>query len=205
MVEVLGEAHWLKPPTLARHHSKHLHELFYEGGPGKGHGTNKPPPTGRVQKGQKETPHVSPPPRILLTSIHLGWTRRALPGRTLSQNDWLKTTRKLILSPQTPRLRATEPFPNKTSCFVSICLSSDNSFLSVRWEPSFGPWKGSSFLQQKEEIVDHYLLAFTICIGQVSWPFLGSTEQEYILLNILNNKTSYHVSYFILVLTHSGC
>ena len=28
--EVLGEAHWLKLPTLARHHSKHLHELFYD-------------------------------------------------------------------------------------------------------------------------------------------------------------------------------
>ena len=27
---VLGEAHWLKPPTLARHHSNHLHELFYD-------------------------------------------------------------------------------------------------------------------------------------------------------------------------------
>ena len=27
--ELLGEAHWLKPPTLARHHSNHLHELFY--------------------------------------------------------------------------------------------------------------------------------------------------------------------------------
>ena len=24
-----GEAHWLKWPTLARHHSNHLHELFY--------------------------------------------------------------------------------------------------------------------------------------------------------------------------------
>ena len=26
---LLGEAHWLKPTTLARHHSNHLHELFY--------------------------------------------------------------------------------------------------------------------------------------------------------------------------------
>ena len=26
---MLGEAHWLKPPTLARHHSNHRHELFY--------------------------------------------------------------------------------------------------------------------------------------------------------------------------------
>ena len=30
MLLVLGEAHWLKPPTLARHHSNHLHELFYD-------------------------------------------------------------------------------------------------------------------------------------------------------------------------------
>ena len=32
--------------------------------------------------------------------------------------------------------------------FVSTCVSSDNSFPSVRQEPSFGPWKGSLFLQQ---------------------------------------------------------
>ena len=42
------------------------------------------------------------------------------------------------------------PFPNKISCSVSTCVSLDNSFLSVRQEPSFGPWKGSPFLQQKE-------------------------------------------------------
>ena len=40
------------------------------------------------------------------------------------------------------------PFPNKISCFVSTCDSLDNSFPSVRQEPSFGPWKGSPFLQQ---------------------------------------------------------
>ena len=44
------------------------------------------------RKGEMETPHVRPPPRILLAGIHLGWTRRAPPRRTLSQNDWLKTT-----------------------------------------------------------------------------------------------------------------
>ena len=49
-------------------------------------------------KGQKETPHIRPPPRIL-SGIHLGWTRSAPPGRTPSQNDWLKTTWKLIPSP----------------------------------------------------------------------------------------------------------
>ena len=67
---------WLKLPTLARHHSNHLHEFFlwqevllrnmelislYQ-----------PEEFG---KDQKETPPVRPPPRILLSGIHLGWTR----------------------------------------------------------------------------------------------------------------------------------
>ena len=39
------------------------------------------------------------------------------------------------------------PFPIK-SLALSACVSSDNSFPSVRKEPSFGPWKGSPFLQQ---------------------------------------------------------
>ena len=37
--------------------------------------------------------------------------------------------------------------PNKVSCFVSSCVSSEISFLSVRQEPTLGPWKGSPFLQ----------------------------------------------------------
>ena len=28
--ELLGEAHRLRPPTLARHYSNYLHELFYD-------------------------------------------------------------------------------------------------------------------------------------------------------------------------------
>ena len=28
--KLLGEAHWPKPPTLARHHNSHLHELSYD-------------------------------------------------------------------------------------------------------------------------------------------------------------------------------
>ena len=39
------------------------------------------------------------------------------------------------------------------SHFVSTCVSSDNSFPSVRREPSFGPWKGSLFLQQTVTLV----------------------------------------------------
>ena len=90
-------------------------------------------------KGKNETQPVWPPPRILLSGIHLGWTRPAPPGRTLSQNDWLKTTWKLIPSPWDPRLPATGqsgspglPYPPAlrlggpfqiTSLALSACVS----------------------------------------------------------------------------------
>ena len=84
-------------------------------------------------------------------------------GRTLSQNDGSKTTRKAIPSPWNSRLWAAwlsssgfpypmlsvpVPFPNKASCFFSSRVSSDNLFPSVRQEPTLRPWKGSPFLQQ---------------------------------------------------------
>ena len=61
--------------------------------------------------------------------------------------------RAALLGSLTPLLSTWVPFPNKVSCFVSTCVSSDNSFLSVRQEPSFGPWKGSLFLQQMVTLV----------------------------------------------------
>ena len=54
----------------------------------------------------------------------------------------------VLLGSLTLLLSTRVPFHNKISCFVSTCVSSDNSFPSVRQEPSFGPWKGSPFLQQ---------------------------------------------------------
>ena len=48
------------------------------------------------------------------------------------------------------------PFPSKVSCFVSTYVSSDNSFPSVRQEPSFGPWKGSLVLQQMVTLVGFF-------------------------------------------------
>ena len=41
-----------------------------------------------------------PPPRILLAAIHLGWELYAPPGRTLSPNEWPKTTQKLTRQPR---------------------------------------------------------------------------------------------------------
>ena len=156
---MLGEAHWLKLPTVAGHHSNNLHEVLVRNTQLISH--HQPEEFG---KGQKETPYVWPPPRIFLSGIYLGWMRHAPPGRTLSQNDRLKTTQKLthhhntqdwqpggqaiLLGSLTLLLFTWVPFPNKISCFVSTCVSSDNSFPSVRQEPTFGPWKGSPFLQQ---------------------------------------------------------
>ena len=58
------------------------------------------------------------------------------------------------------------PFPNKISCFVSTCVSLNNSFLSVRQEPSFGPWKGSPFLQQMATLVGLFFTETDILITQ---------------------------------------
>lgn len=67
------------------------------------------------RKDQKEMPHVLPSPRILIASIHLGWTMLAPPGSTLSQ-EWLaKTTLKLITSLENLRLLATRQ--NNSSWF----------------------------------------------------------------------------------------
>ena len=108
--------------------------------------------------------HMSIPPRILLTGIPLGWVMHVPPRRTLGQDDWPETTQKLthyhktrdckphgraVLGSLTLLLSAWTLLPNKVSCFVGMCVSSYNSFLSARQEPTLGPWKGSLFLQQK--------------------------------------------------------
>ena len=55
-----------------------------------------------------------------------------------------------------PSCSPPEALSNKISCFVSTRVSSDNSFPSVRQEPSFRPWKGSPFLQQVATLVGFF-------------------------------------------------
>ena len=50
-------------------------------------------------------------------------------------------------SPGLPYLPAGVPLPNKVFCCVYTCVSSDNSFLSVRQKPTLRPWNGFPFLQ----------------------------------------------------------
>ena len=137
---------------------------FTTGGPGKEHGTNKPPPTGRVQersKGDTTCPTTSQNPSLW----HPSWLNKACTTRKDSESEWLAKdnpeTNPITIKPRlwamwessSPGfpyflLSTRVPFPNKISCFVSTWVSSDSSFPSVRQEPSFRPWKGSPFLQQ---------------------------------------------------------
>ena len=133
----------------------------------KDHGTNKPPPTRRVRKrskGDTTCLTISQNPSLW----HPSWLSNACATRKDSElellaKDHLETnpitikpetvshaSRGVLLGSLTLLLSTRVPFPNKISCFVSICVSWDNSFPSVRQEPSFGPWKGPPFLQQKD-------------------------------------------------------
>ena len=63
-------------------------------------------------KGQKETPQVQPSPRILLSGVHLGCTRRTPPGMTLKSEWWAKDnpeTNPITIKPETAS-HVTEPF-----------------------------------------------------------------------------------------------
>ena len=114
-------------------------------------------------KGQKETSHVWPSPRILLSAINLEWAIHVLPERLLS--EWLAKhnpeTNSITIKPETASHVAEQtsggvplpycsppghPFPVK-SLALSAHVSSDNSFLSVRQELTFWPWKRAPFLQ----------------------------------------------------------
>ena len=137
---------------------------FMTGGPTKEHGTNKPPPTGRVQdrsKGDTTCLTTSQNPSLW----HPSWLNKACTTRKDSESEWLAKdnpeTNPITIKPETVGHEAEQfswvplvllstraPFPNKISCFVSTCVSSDNWFPSVRQESSFGPWKASPFLQQ---------------------------------------------------------
>ena len=125
-VVILGEARWLKPPTLARHHVTICMSCFTTGGPGEEQRISLYQPEEFV-KGQKETPPVQPPPRILLSGIHLGCLNKAYTTRKDSESEWLAKDNPET-NPITIKLQAMWqssspgfPFPVKSLAFVSTC------------------------------------------------------------------------------------
>ena len=131
------------------------------GGPGKEYRTNKPPPAGRSWEKSKGDylPESCSLESILaeqcMSHQERPWVK--VIGQRQSRN-WphhhkthdcephvqvaLPGFLTLLLS--FPRA----PLPNKISRFVSMWVSSDNSFPRVRQEPPFRPWKGFPFLQR---------------------------------------------------------
>ena len=128
---------------------------FMTGGPGKEHGTNKPPLTRRVQKRSK-TDTMCPATSQNPSHWHPSWLNKACTTRKDSESERLaknnpetycitikpKTGRAFLLGSLSLLLSAQLPFPNKISCFVSTCVSLDNPFLSVRQRARFWALEG---------------------------------------------------------------
>ena len=117
------------------------------------------PPTGRVlerSKGDTACPASSQNPSHWRPS----WLSDVCTTRKCCELERLAKDHPETNPITSPRLRSGSPgfpcppalrpgpFPDKSSCFVSTCVSPDNSFLSVSQEHAFGPWKGSAVLQQ---------------------------------------------------------
>ena len=129
---------------------------FMTGGPDKEQGTNKLPPTGRIhERSKRDTrcPTTSQNPSHWYPS----WLSKMWTTKKDSESEWLTKdnpeTNPITMKPEAVSHPAGQsfwvplpncspaggPFPNKISCFVSTFVSLDNSFLSVRQEPTFGP------------------------------------------------------------------
>jgi len=177
------------------------------GDPDKEYGTNKPPPTRRVRKRSKgDSVSIHFPECLSLASILAErcvrhqerlWIRmigQRPPGKESHHHktwDCKPCGRAVLLGSLTLLLSTRVPFPSKISCFVSTRVSSDNSFPSVRQEPSFGPWKGSPSLQQKDWCFWTVVLEKTLenpldCKeikpvnpkGNQPWIYIGGTNAE---------------------------
>ena len=123
------------------------------GGPGKEHRSNKRPPTVRTWERSKETPRVLPLPRLLLNALHFDWAMHVPPE--YPESEWLARknpeTNLITIKPKIESHVVGQfsqvPLPfcsplrrpfSKVSCFVSMCVSSDSSFMNVTQEPPFG-------------------------------------------------------------------
>ena len=147
---------------------------------------------GKVKKSEETPVHMSyQPPRILLAGIHLGWVVACatrpwvrMIGQRQPRNwshhhktqDCEPCGRAVLLGSLTLLISTQAPLPNKVSCFFSTCVSSDDSFLRVRQEPSLGSWKGSPFLQQfgRKNLIQRLPCQF--CINQDYYKTVFTTN-----------------------------
>ena len=124
--------------------------------------TREAPPTGKVQERSKGYATMT---SQNTSHWHPSRLSNARTIRKDSESEWLAKdnpeTNPITIKPETvshvaqqfsclPLPYCSPPgYPNKISCFVGTCVSSDNSFPSVRQAPPFGPRKGFPFSQSK--------------------------------------------------------
>ena len=127
---------------------------FTTGGPGKEHGTNKPPLTGRVRersKGDTTCPTTSQNP----SCWHPSWLNKARTTRKDSESEWIAKDnpetspitikpegRAVLLASLTRMLSARAPIPIQ-SLALSACVSPRTiHFWVVDKSPGLGPGRG---------------------------------------------------------------
>ena len=135
---------------------------FTTGGPGKDHGTNKPPPTRRVQewsKGDTTCPTTSQNPSLW----HPSWLNKACTTRKDSESEWLAKdhpeTNPITIKPKTASFSWVPlPYCSPPGCpfpIKSLALSAHVSPRTIHFQvldkssvsgpgrgaPSFNGWK----------------------------------------------------------------
>ena len=149
LIIMLGEAHWLKLPTLARPHSNHLHELFHDG-----RSTNRKS-SGR-SKGDTTCLTTSQNPSLW----HPSWLNKACTTRKDSESEWLAKdnpeTNPITIKPETAS-HVTElffwvplpycspprcPFPIKSLALSARVSPQTIHFWVVDKSPVSGPGRG---------------------------------------------------------------
>ena len=132
-------------------------------GPGKEYRSSKPPPIRRVwerSKGNTTCPSTSQNYSCWQPS----WLSNECAASKDPESEWLAkdnletnsipylrpwaSGRAVLLDSLILLLSTWVPLPNKVSWFVNMNVSMDDSFPSVRQEPTLRPWKGFPFLQQ---------------------------------------------------------
>ena len=130
------------------------------------------------------------PPRILLPGIQPGWAM-SIPPEWLARDN--PEPNPITIKPKTVSHAAEQfswvplPYCSPPRCplpIKSLALSARVSPLSVRQDPTLGPWKGSPFLQQVHK---HRYIHAQACIKYVFSPYkyLQNTYLSY-FVNISN-------------------
>ena len=163
-----------------------------KGGPGNEHGTNKPPPTRRVQersKGDTTCPTTSQNPSLW----HPSWLNKAWTSRKYFESEWLAKdnpeTNPITIKPETAS-HVTElfwvllpycspprcPFPIKSLAFSAHMSPGTIYFWVLDKSPVSGPGRGSPFLQHNHLSLCHPLLLPSI------FPSIRVFSNESVLL-----------------------